>query len=61
MDVGEGADNDAGSTVEIFGVVAGNPDSVATEEDEFDLVGLAALADGVGNEGLDVVEGDGRE
>ena len=37
------------------------PDSVATEDEEFDRVGLDARAEGVGNVGFDVVEGDGRE
>ncbi len=37
------------------------PDSVATEDEELDRVGLEARADGVGNEGLDRVDGDGRE
>lgn len=37
------------------------PDSVATDEEEFERVGLVARADGVGNWGFDVVEGDGRE
>jgi hypothetical protein len=37
------------------------PDSVATEEEELDRVGLDARADGVGNEGFDKVDGDGRE
>lgn len=61
MDVGEEADKVGGGTVVIFGVVEGKPDKVATEDEEFDLVGLAARADGVGKEGFDDVEGDGRE
>lgn len=34
---------------------------MATDEEEFDLVGLAARADGVGKDGFIRVEGDGRE
>jgi hypothetical protein len=41
--------------------VEANPANVATEEEEFDLVGLVARADGVGKEGFEGVEGDGRE
>lgn len=38
-------------------------DNVATEEEEFDLVGLDARPpdEGVGKDGFEVVEGDGRE
>jgi hypothetical protein len=60
VEVGEGADNVTGGTDEILDVDEAKPDSVATEEEEFDLVGLVPLG-GAGNEGLDVVEGDGRE
>ena len=46
---------------EIFGVAPEvNADMVATDEDEFDLVGLAALTEGVGKEGCEGVDGDGR-
>lgn len=63
VDVGEGADKAAGGTCEIFGVVEAKLDNVATEEEELDLVGLEARppVEGVGKEGLEVVEGDGRE
>ena len=60
-DVGEGADRAAGGTCEILGVVEAKPDNVATEEEEFDRVGLVARAEGVGKDGFEVVEGDGRE
>jgi hypothetical protein len=40
-DVGEGADNATGGTCEIFGVDT-KLDNVATEDEEFDLVGLGA-------------------
>ena len=59
--MGEGADSAGGCTVETFGVVETKPDNVATDDEEFDRVGLVARADGVGNDGFDVVEGDGRE
>lgn len=58
---GDGADNAAGGTWDILGVEDAKPDSVATEEEELDRVGLEARADGVGNEGFDRVDGDGRE
>ena len=60
VEVGEGADNAAGGTVEIFGVEA-KPAIVATEDDEFDRTGLLARAPGVGKDGLEVVDGEGRE
>jgi len=61
VDVGEGADKAAGGMVEIFGVVEAKPESVATDDDELDLVGLVPRAEGVGNCGLDVVDGEGLE
>jgi len=63
VDVGEGADKAAGGTCEILGVVEAKLDNVATEEAEFDLVGLEARppVEGVGKEGLEDVEGDGLE
>jgi len=61
VDVGEGADKAAGGMVEILGVVEAKPDSVATDDEELDLVGLVARAEGVGNTGFEVVEGEGLE
>lgn len=61
VDVGEGADRAAGGMVEILGVVEAKPDSVATDDEELDLVGLVARAEGVGNTGFEVVEGEGLE
>ena len=61
VDVGGGADRAAGGTCDILEVVEAKPDKVATEEEEFDRVGLDARADGVGKDGFEVVEGDGRE
>jgi hypothetical protein len=61
VDVGEGADNAAGGTVEIFGVDDAKPDNVATEDDELDRVGLLALTVGVGKDGVVSIDGDGRE
>ena len=58
MDPGEGADNAAGGTCEILGVEEAYPDSVATEDEELERVGLAARPDGVGKDGFDVVDGD---
>jgi hypothetical protein len=57
---GDGADNAAGGTCDILGVEA-KLDNVATDEEEFDLVGLGARTEWVGNEGFDVVDGDGLE
>jgi hypothetical protein len=61
VEVGDGTVRAAGGIVGIFVVVEANPDNVTTEEEEFDLVGLVARAEGVGKEGLEVVEGDGLE
>lgn len=59
--MGDGAEKAAEGTWEILGVVDMKQDSVATDEEEFERVGLVARTDGVGNWGFDVVEGDGRE
>jgi hypothetical protein len=61
VDVGEEADKAATGSCEILGVVEAKPDNVAIEEEEFDRVGLVARAAGVGKDGVEVVEGDGRE
>jgi hypothetical protein len=58
--VGDGADNAAGGTCEILGVGA-KLDNVATDDEEFDLVGLGARTEWGGKDGFDVVEGDGLE
>ena len=61
VEVGDGADKAGGGTVEIFGVEDAKPESVATDEDELDRVGLLPRADGVGKDGFDMIDGDGRE
>lgn len=58
---GDGAEKAAGGTWDNLGVEDAKPDSVATDEEELDRVGLDARADGAGKEGFDRVDGDGRE
>ena len=60
VDVGDGAERVTGAIVEILGADE-KANAVATEEDEFERVGLAARKGGVGNEGVEIVDGDGRE
>jgi hypothetical protein len=47
-------------TLEIFGVEA-NPDTVATDDDEFDRAGLGARADRVEKVVFEMVDGEGRD
>lgn len=61
VDVGEEAGRAAVGICEILGVVEAKPDNVAMEEEEFDRVGLVARAEGVGKDGFEDVEGEGRE
>jgi len=61
VDVGDGAERVAEGTCEILGAVEAKLDNVATEEEEFVRVGLAARGDGVGNDGFEVVKEEGRE
>ena len=60
VEVGDGAERVAGGAVESLGPEEAKPDNVATEDEEFERVGLLALAVGVGNDGFEIVEGDGR-
>jgi hypothetical protein len=60
VDVGDGAESAIGGIVEILGVEE-KADTVATEGDEFERVGLVARTGGVGKEGFEIVEGEGRE
>jgi hypothetical protein len=60
VDVGDGAESAMGGMVDILAVEA-KGETVAMEEDEFERVGLVARTGGVGKEGFEIVEGEGRE
>jgi hypothetical protein len=49
-----------GGTVEILGV-GGKPETVVTEEEEFERAGLGARGPRGGKVGFETVEGEGRE